>query len=112
MLAQIFSIEALKGSLLFKGGTSLSKAFGVIERFSEDIDLAKDYAMLGFTGARDPLAVPGTFKLTPPESRIQALRQEYRGMAVMIFGEPPPFEQIIETSVALENDLNALQKKK
>ncbi len=28
------------GSLLFKGGTSLSKVFGVIERFSEDIDLS------------------------------------------------------------------------
>jgi predicted nucleotidyltransferase component of viral defense system len=25
--------------LVFKGGTSLSKAFGIIERFSEDIDL-------------------------------------------------------------------------
>jgi hypothetical protein len=28
------------GSLVFKGGTSLSKAFGVIERFSEDVDLS------------------------------------------------------------------------
>src|ERR1017187_218660 len=56
MLAQIFSIEAFKGSPLFKGGTSLSKGFGVIERFSEDIDLAVDYAMLGFTGVRDPIA--------------------------------------------------------
>jgi predicted nucleotidyltransferase component of viral defense system len=26
-------------SLVFKGGTSLSKAWGLIERFSEDIDL-------------------------------------------------------------------------
>lgn len=29
-------------SLIFKGGTSLSKAWGLIERFSEDIDLALD----------------------------------------------------------------------
>jgi hypothetical protein len=28
------------GSLVFKGGTSLSKVFGVIDRFSEDIDLS------------------------------------------------------------------------
>jgi len=42
MLAQIFSIEPFRGSLLFKGGTSLSKIFGVIQRFSEDIDLAVD----------------------------------------------------------------------
>jgi hypothetical protein len=302
-LAQIFSIEQLKESLLFKGGTSLSKVFGVIERFSEDIDLAVDYTMLGFTGARHPLApglsrtkqmallsdmlgacqryiagefldrlrtrcievlgpegpwrlavdeedpnivhffyppavqapvayiaprvtlelgthaefiprgeftirafaaaefpklfaqpevpvtsllakrtfwekatilhaefhrppaknlpgrysrhyydvammaarsvkqeafadlnllaavvkhkqtfyasgwaqyplaVPGTFKLAPPEARIQTLRRDYREMAVMIFGEPPPFEQIIEKLTVLEKELNALRKK-
>ncbi len=54
MLAQLFSIEEFKGRLLFKGGTSLSKVFGAIARFSEDIDLAVDYAMLGFTGPTDP----------------------------------------------------------
>ena len=46
----------------------------------------------------------------PPESRIPALRQDYRQMAVMIFGEPPPFEQIIEKLAALEKELNALKK--
>jgi hypothetical protein len=56
VLAQIFSIEQLKAGLMFKGGTSLSKVFGAIERFSEDVDLAVDYAILGFTGARDPRA--------------------------------------------------------
>jgi hypothetical protein len=34
--------------LLFKGGTSLSKAWQVIERFSEDIDLSIDRRFLGF----------------------------------------------------------------
>jgi hypothetical protein len=302
-LAQIFSIEQLREGLLFKGGTSLSKVFGVIERFSEDIDLAVDYTMLGFTGARHPLApglsrtkqmallgemlracqnyiagefldrlctrctevlgpqgpwklvvdehdpnivhffyppavqspvayiaprvtlelgthaefiprgqftirafaaaefpklfeqaeapvisllakrtfwekamilhaefhrppaktlpgrysrhyydvammaarpvkqeafedldllaavvkhkqtfyasgwaqyplaVPGTFRLAPPESRIQVLRQDYREMAVMIFGEPPPFDQIIQSLTTLEQEINALQEK-
>jgi predicted nucleotidyltransferase component of viral defense system len=47
MLKQLFSIEALAGRLLFKGGTSLSKIFQAINRFSEDIDLAVDYAALG-----------------------------------------------------------------
>ena len=28
--------------LVFKGGTSLSKAYGVIQRFSEDVDLTYD----------------------------------------------------------------------
>ncbi len=40
--------------LLFKGGTSLSKAFGLINRFSEDIDLVVSREGLGFEGERDP----------------------------------------------------------
>ena len=40
--------------LLFKGGTSLSKAFGLIKRFSEDIDLVVYRDDLGFKGERDP----------------------------------------------------------
>lgn len=54
MLRQLFSIGELQGTLLFKGGTPLSKIFHAINRFSEDIDLAVDYATLGFTGSRDP----------------------------------------------------------
>jgi hypothetical protein len=37
-------------ALTFKGGTSLSKAWNLIQRFSEDIDLALDREFLGFTG--------------------------------------------------------------
>lgn len=33
---------ALGKSLVFKGGTSLSKAYGAIRRFSEDVDLTYD----------------------------------------------------------------------
>ena len=32
----------------FKGGTSLSKAFNLISRFSEDIDLILDWRVLGY----------------------------------------------------------------
>jgi hypothetical protein len=35
---------------VFKGGTSLSKAWGVIDRFSEDIDLAINREFFGFSG--------------------------------------------------------------
>ena len=44
--------------LLLKGGTSLSKVFGLIDRFSEDIDLVVYRDDLGFGGDRDPTA-PG-----------------------------------------------------
>ncbi|AXJ01998.1 Nucleotidyl transferase AbiEii toxin, Type IV TA system [Cyclonatronum proteinivorum] len=36
--------------LVFKGGTSLSKGWGLIERFSEDIDLAIDRSFFGYHG--------------------------------------------------------------
>lgn len=36
--------------LVFKGGTSLSKAWKLIDRFSEDVDLAINREFLGFTG--------------------------------------------------------------
>lgn len=35
-------------SIIFKGGTSLSKAYHLIDRFSEDIDLIIDRQLLGF----------------------------------------------------------------
>ncbi len=48
-LTCIFELESSK-FLVFKGGTSLSKSWGLIERFSEDIDLAIDRSFLGFNG--------------------------------------------------------------
>lgn len=39
-LAVLFAHPEFSEQLVFKGGTSLSKVFGVIERFSEDIDLS------------------------------------------------------------------------
>lgn len=48
-LEVIFSLPISK-SIVFKGGTSLSKAWKLIERFSEDIDLALDKSILDFEG--------------------------------------------------------------
>lgn len=38
-LRRLMTCEELIGHLMFKGGTSLSKAYDIIHRFSEDIDL-------------------------------------------------------------------------
>jgi hypothetical protein len=46
----------LPATLLFKGGTSLSKVFDAIDRFSEDVDLSLNREDLGFTEDRDPYA--------------------------------------------------------
>lgn len=50
VLKQLFD-SPLKDRIIFKGGTSLSKVYGLIERFSEDIDL-----ILNWTG--NPLGNP------------------------------------------------------
>ncbi|MCF8297431.1 MAG: nucleotidyl transferase AbiEii/AbiGii toxin family protein [Saprospiraceae bacterium] len=46
-LEVVFNTEIAEHTV-FKGGTSLSKAWGLIDRFSEDIDLALDRKFLGF----------------------------------------------------------------
>ncbi len=54
-LKRLFSLSKEEaGTLVFKGGTSLSKAYAAIRRFSEDIDLSFDRADLGYGGDRDP----------------------------------------------------------
>ena len=46
-LAVLFAHREFGEQLVFKGGTSLSKVFGVIERFSEDIDLSVSPEFVG-----------------------------------------------------------------
>ena len=46
-LRLIFQME-IAPNIIFKGGTSLSKSWNIIDRFSEDIDLALDRSYLGF----------------------------------------------------------------
>jgi len=43
VLDRLFRSPCLSRKVLFKGGTSLSKVFGLIERFSEDVDLILDW---------------------------------------------------------------------
>ncbi len=54
VLKRLFSLSGDRPRLLFKGGTSLSKVYGVIARFSEDVDLSLDRRGLRFEGAQEP----------------------------------------------------------
>ena len=47
-LEYLFHRSPWKRFITFKGGTSLSKAFNLISRFSEDIDLILDWRVLGY----------------------------------------------------------------
>ncbi len=53
-LKRLFLLPREPAGLIFKGGTSLSKVYGAIRRFSEDVDLSFDRKGLGFVGATDP----------------------------------------------------------
>jgi predicted nucleotidyltransferase component of viral defense system len=57
-LRELFALPDLGSHLTFKGGTSLSKAWKLIERFSEDIDLIVDKDVLGFGGEDAPDKAP------------------------------------------------------
>lgn len=48
-LRMLFS-STIRDHIVFKGGTSLSKCYNLINRLSEDIDIALDRKYLGFSG--------------------------------------------------------------
>ena len=70
-LKELFRLPTIGEHLIFKGGTSLSKVFKIIERFSEDIDVSIDRTFLGFGGANEPEA-GGSNK--EKQRRIEALK--------------------------------------
>ena len=80
VLAVFFNDASVGPNLTFRGGTSLSKAWGIIERFSEDIDLAMSRAWLG--DAKEPGAAGITS--SEKERRLKALRDECREMITKV----------------------------
>ncbi len=56
-LKELFALDGIKDHLTFKGGTSLSKVYKVIDRFSEDIDVSIERSFLGFKDEKDPANV-------------------------------------------------------
>lgn len=54
-LRELLAIPDLGTHFTFKGGTSLSKAWGLIDRFSEDIDLTISHTALGIDPSHEPI---------------------------------------------------------
>lgn len=61
ILDYLFHKSPWKKYFIFKGGTSLSKCYGLIHRFSEDIDLVLDWRILGY-GLNEPWIVRSNTK--------------------------------------------------
>lgn len=76
-LCRLFAHPDLSRLLMFKGGTSLSKVFNLIERFSEDIDLVLDWRVV--VGEDDPLAERSATKQGVMNKAIDAKAVDYIG---------------------------------
>lgn len=50
MVLRMLFASDLTDHIVFKGGTSLSKVYNLIKRFSEDVDLAMDRSFFGYEG--------------------------------------------------------------
>ena len=74
-LRELFALPDIGNHLTFKGGTSLSKAWRLIQRFSEDIDLVVDKEALGFGGDAAPEKAPSKKKR---RERLEALMEASR----------------------------------
>ena len=70
-LDALFALPELGSHLVFKGGTSLSKVYGLIDRFSEDVDVSFHREFLGFGEDHDPEVATGKELVR----RIEALQR-------------------------------------
>jgi len=77
-LDALFNSQTAKSPrLLFKGGTSLSKGYGLIERFSEDIDITVFRQDIGHAASVEELEGLSGKKRTARLDSIRAACQEY-----------------------------------
>jgi hypothetical protein len=76
VLMKLFESPVLTQQLIFKGGTSLSKAHHLIQRFSEDIDLVLNWELLGYgRGGSDP------WRRIPSNTQLDRLNREFNDKA-------------------------------
>lgn len=73
-LKRLFEHPVLSKQLIFKGGTSLSKVFGLIDRFSEDIDLILDWRVVT---DEDPLEAASKSKQRKLNDAVNASARAY-----------------------------------
>jgi hypothetical protein len=97
LLDILFNRLALSSRFMFKGGTSLSKCYGLIERFSEDIDLSLHMEDLGFRGDQSP------FKEGQSNSALQKIRKDLEAAGREFVNK----ELVPALQIELEKDLKS-----
>ena len=76
VLDYLFNRCRYKDCFEFKGGTSLSKAYGLIERFSEDIDIVLHSSVLGMN-LQDVISLESTNKKTKAAEELNRLAIDF-----------------------------------
>jgi hypothetical protein len=76
-LERLFGLPDIAPHLLFKGGTSLSKVYGVIRRFSEDVDISvsRDFVRPAAPDAAEGEGVSKTRRRKEIETLVAAFHQ-------------------------------------
>lgn len=99
--------------MAFKGGTSLSKVFGAIHRFSNDINQLKEVikikkAFYDASYANYDECLTGKLHLIPNANHLHLLKTDFHKMLEekMFYGEQPNFDNIIQEMSKLEYKIN------
>lgn len=93
ILRILFLSERWGDKVVFKGGTSLSKVYGAIDRFSEDVDLILDWRELGYS-KDDPWLPEST---TKKDLFVKATTPKTRQFLNEVFA--PSFQAICDSEV-------------
>jgi hypothetical protein len=82
--------------MVFKGGTTLSKVYGLIDRFSEDIDLVLDWRLLGY----GPPEGDDPYRNLPSKTQRNHYNQEMNARAATYIRETLllKFNQLLATT--------------
>lgn len=112
-LSIVFTSEFAE-HLVFKGGTSLSKGWHLIERFSEDIALAIDRKFLGFDGVMNKSQVEKLRKTSCAfisNDFAEAISRKIEELAVGLTLKVPDFKASNTDPLALELHYEPLTEK-
>lgn len=105
MLKRIFTLPGRNPLLIFKGGTSLSKVYSAIRRFSEDIDLSFDRRDLGYRDERDPESASSKKKTQQLIQELVEAVQEHIDTILL-----PRLDEVIEVQLGPGGQTWALAK--
>ncbi len=94
-LKRLFEHPELSKQLIFKGGTSLSKVYGLIDRFSEDIDLILDWRVV--SGEQDPMRERSKTKQQKLNEELNEKAREYISQSML-----PRMKEVLGSHCELE----------